>query len=61
MAYGHLAGFKLENLTHSELPWRKARGKLPMDMPCHNVISNDTMKDFYSKEAEKHEEHSEKD
>jgi uncharacterized phage-associated protein len=46
-AYGGLSAFYLERLTHSERPWRKARGKLPADAQSHAEISQAEMRDYY--------------
>lgn len=46
-AYGGLSGFDLERLTHSESPWRNARGDLPPDQPSSVVISKKDMKQYY--------------
>lgn len=45
--YGGLSAFDLERLTHSERPWRKARGVTPADAPSYAVISKNEMKVFY--------------
>jgi len=45
--YGGLSAFDLERLTHSESPWRKARGRIPSDKPSFAVIKNSDMKEFY--------------
>lgn len=46
-AYGDLSAWQLERLTHSEAPWIEARGGLPPDAPCQNVISEARMQQFY--------------
>jgi len=46
--YGKFDASALERLTHSEQPWIEARSGLPLDAPSHNVISNRSMKIFYS-------------
>lgn len=46
-AYAALSGPELERLTHREDPWKLARLGLPADMPSHNVISPQSMIDFY--------------
>jgi len=45
--YGGMGAYDLERLTHSESPWLKARGGLPMDEPSHAIITNDSMKEFF--------------
>ncbi len=48
-AYGHLTGDELEKLNHSEEPWQIAReGRNPWES-CENVISEDSMKQYYRK------------
>jgi uncharacterized phage-associated protein len=46
--YGKFPAAKLENLTHSEDPWKHARAGLPIDAPSHNVISVHSIKTYYS-------------
>ena len=41
--------YTLEDMTHKETPWIEARNGLPPDVPSNNIISEDTMKDFYKK------------
>jgi len=45
--YGDLTGPQLHKLTHSEDPWKNARGDLPLDQPSSNPISDDDMREFY--------------
>ena len=50
--YGDFSGDQLEALTHSDLPWQKARGDLkPWEM-CTTAISNNDMHDYYLKQYE---------
>ena len=45
--YAGFSGAELESMTHKELPWQEARkGVLPMQA-CNNVISENTMKNYY--------------
>ena len=46
-AYGHLDAYELENLSHSEAPWKEARDTLRPWEPCTNVISKEVMKKYY--------------
>jgi len=46
--YGQYGAKKLENITHSHDPWREARGGLPPEARCENVITKDGMRDFYA-------------
>ncbi len=50
--YGEFTGDELETLTHSDLPWQKARGTLQPWEVCTNIISNDDMHDYYLKQYE---------
>lgn len=47
--YGGLSSFELELLTHSEKPWLDARGDYAPHERCTNIITKDSMKNFYSK------------
>jgi uncharacterized phage-associated protein len=46
--YGKFDGIELERMTHSEAPWRDARGSLAPDEPSNRVITHEAMKQFYS-------------
>ncbi|MEI6144330.1 MAG: type II toxin-antitoxin system antitoxin SocA domain-containing protein [Candidatus Berkelbacteria bacterium] len=45
--YGKFDAEYLEELTHNELPWQKAREGLDIDSLSDNVISIDLMKEYY--------------
>ena len=45
--YAQFSGEQLESLTHSELPWKEARGNLAPYEVCTNRISLETMKKYY--------------
>lgn len=47
VTYGDKSANELEALTHSELPWRKARGGLRDGEPCNNIISTKDMEEYY--------------
>ncbi|WNY28076.1 hypothetical protein MmiEs2_02560 [Methanimicrococcus stummii] len=47
--YKDYSQFQLENLTHSELPWEKARAGYSEFERSEEVISPEIMKDFYRK------------
>lgn len=51
--YGEHSARKLEQLTHSERPWRDARGNLPPEARSDAVISKAAMQSFYSELARK--------
>ena len=40
--------FKLEQMTHSETPWIKARGGLAANDICQNTITIGDMKDYFT-------------
>jgi len=46
-AYGHLTGQQLSDITHSERPWRAARGEVSEGEYCSEVIDLDIMQDYY--------------
>lgn len=46
--FGGFSGYELEQLTHQEEPWRAARGKLPADAPCTEIIDKDLTRRFYT-------------
>lgn len=48
-AYGGLTAVQLERLTHSEDPWRIARGSLAPDAASHNEIRHEDMRSYYKK------------
>jgi uncharacterized phage-associated protein len=45
--YGELTGRQLSLLTHSERPWREARGELGATEPSSNEISQESMAAYY--------------
>ena len=48
LVYGERSGSYLEDLTHSEAPWIKARGTISPIVICKNEITLESMKDYYS-------------
>lgn len=46
--YGNKSASYLEKLTHSEEPWKEARGNIDEFERCTNIISNETIKQYYS-------------
>lgn len=46
--YGKFDAEYLEKLSHSELPWQKARSGLDSSEPSSNEITFDSMKEYYS-------------
>jgi uncharacterized phage-associated protein len=49
-----LTGWELEKATHSETPWQSARNGLPLDAPSQNIITHESMKDFFGKRLQEH-------
>ncbi len=45
--YGKYDADYLEALTHNEEPWQKAREGLEFDQSSDNIISKDSMKEYY--------------
>lgn len=45
--YGEFTGFQLENLTHTEDPWKKSRKGLQEHQPGSTPIKNDDMRNYY--------------
>lgn len=50
--YGIYQAKYLEQLTHSEKPWKEARNGIAPEARCDNIISLDTMKEFYKEMQE---------
>lgn len=46
--YGKFDAVALERMTHREDPWREARGTLAPDEPSNRVITQESMKNYYS-------------
>ncbi|MCM1246468.1 MAG: DUF4065 domain-containing protein [Roseburia sp.] len=45
--YGEYSGDELEDFTHEEEPWIKARGNYPPGAVCRNEILDDEMENYY--------------
>lgn len=45
--YGNLEPYELRELTHQEDPWRIARGDIPEDARSNNVITKESMGEYY--------------
>jgi uncharacterized phage-associated protein len=45
--FGTETAVDLERMTHQEAPWIEARNGLARDAICTNVISKDSMRDYY--------------
>jgi len=46
--YGDKTPYLLECLTHEEKPWKEARGSCTLSQRCTNIISEDTIKEYYT-------------
>ena len=46
--YGEHSASYLENLSHSEKPWKETRGNLPSHERCNKEIRLNVMKEYYS-------------
>ena len=49
--YGQYTGYQLEQMTHSEDPWINARRGIQIDEASSEIISQESMLNFYSKLA----------
>ena len=45
--YGDKSPQWLSDLTHSELPWKNARGSTPIGAQCNSVIQKESMQQYY--------------
>ncbi|SFO94076.1 Protein of unknown function [Oscillibacter sp. PC13] len=45
--YGDWEPYELREQTHSEDPWRLARGDTPAGAPCSNEITQESMGEYY--------------
>lgn len=45
--YGYMEPYELRELSHFEKPWIAARGSLPEGAKCNNVISKESMGEYY--------------
>jgi len=48
--YGAFTAIELSRMTHSELPWRAARGSLPESAPSSVRLSGEMTKAYYSRQ-----------
>lgn len=53
-SYGELTADELEGLTHSEDPWKIARGNRDTFEPCNQEITRESMIEYYSKRYEEY-------
>lgn len=47
-SYGNDSTWSLEQRTHKERPWLAARGGLPRDAVCTNVITKKSIEEYFS-------------
>ena len=45
--YGDMEPYSLRELSHSESPWKDARGSLPEGAKCDTVITKESMGEYY--------------
>lgn len=45
--YGKYSADTLESFTHNEEPWKQAREGFANNVPCKNIISEESMKKYY--------------
>jgi uncharacterized phage-associated protein len=50
-AYDHLSAFQLEDLTHSEAPWKNARRGIAHDENSNREIPQEVMKSFFKNKS----------
>ncbi|EFA69826.1 hypothetical protein CEP10_09870 [Cylindrospermopsis raciborskii S07] len=52
--YFQCDAYELERMTHQETPWieSRARGSLPMDAPCNEIITKESIREYYKVRAE---------
>lgn len=50
--YGRFSPWELERMTHSEAPWREARGDLHDSEPSEELISKKSMRRYFSDRLE---------
>ncbi|MET3429862.1 putative phage-associated protein [Actinoplanes tereljensis] len=48
--YGKFSAIELSRMTHSELPWRVARGALPESEPSSTQLSAEIMRTYYARQ-----------
>jgi uncharacterized phage-associated protein len=48
--------YELEQMTHLEAPWNRARGNLPSDEPSTHIIQKEWMQEYYRVRAEEAED-----
>ena len=54
--YFALDAYELEQMTHIEPPWNRARGVIAPDEPSNAIIRKEWMKEYFSTRAEKQDQ-----
>ena len=54
--YFGLDAYELEQMTRSEAPWIEARGYLPTDASCNEIISKESMREYFKPRVEEEED-----
>ena len=54
--YFGLDANELEQMTRSEAPWIEARGYLPTDASCNEIISKESMREYFKPRVEEEED-----
>ncbi|PHS73496.1 MAG: hypothetical protein COB22_02045 [Cycloclasticus sp.] len=47
-AYGDISAKTLEEMTHQDRPWKDARGSLPLEARCSDIISKNSIKVYFT-------------
>ena len=45
---GDLPPYRLSDMVHQEKPWQDARGNCPIEAKCTNIISKNSMLEYYT-------------
>ena len=51
--YGKYGAKHLERITHEHDPWKNARGGIPLEERCENIITKKSMRDYYGEKIDK--------
>ncbi|MGX1096764.1 Panacea domain-containing protein [Amorphus sp. MBR-141] len=51
--FGKFSAKQLERISHNHAPWIKARGGLPEEARCNNIIPKNEIKIFYAERIQK--------
>lgn len=54
--YFGLDAYELEQMTHTEAPWIEARGEKPTDASCNEIISKESMREYFKPRVEEEED-----